>query len=762
MEIVALVLLGSSTLFGQSEYISQLREHDQQHSNLLDSLTESFKSTNNANEKKMYALQLFNEYNFTNARRINLSKKLNVDTHSIALWQRPYKTYLIDETNVLSRAETNIEFKLLGAKNIIQLEKIIDALNRASLNPAIDSLFRAIALKKINHLKSKGKGLTHKVKGLKKVLKLLPKKSEYQFIFNSVCQQLGYYYYHQLQLDSAELYYKIPCELSNGLAKKKYHYIRGEGVRKSTANLGTCLMNMGLINERKGNLITAVDYYEKANLLFKNQNGFNKQWSEMRLSNAFFDLGDTQSGMALLRTISSVNLNYLRSLKRYGPHIIISQLAEMDLYQLKEHAIILDSVMRVELKHFYQGNQKSERVNNKNKPFYYSNRAELALWDCIFQIIIPNREPFFENNELQKCFEISREINFERETNERQKNAIEIYYLAFSTVAKTYNNNFFEQAINKYANDADIIGNLQSLRKASYYLNCQKAFEAELVILNKIIPVLEKTTQYVELSKTYKQIANCYEKLGDYKKCIISRNKYDSISAEIRQVNQHANLAKLDKELQVSRALKDKALADKLNESLTYKKNNLTIITVSVLVILALLVVLFFINRKRILSDRKRLAVENDNLETKLKLEEEKLQRASLEIIKSNQSLSDLIKDVENLKGNLSHQNRTKLLGLLIEYRAKLQDENWQQFNLEFQSMNEGFYEKIQNEFNLTKNEKRLCAMHLSGLSNQEINAITGQKLSSVHTMKSKIRKKLGVENDEDLLDLLKSLNQTN
>ncbi|MFY0673376.1 MAG: hypothetical protein JXQ87_08220 [Bacteroidia bacterium] len=50
--------------------------------------------------------------------------------------------------------------------------------------------------------------------------------------------------------------------------------------------------------------------------------------------------------------------------------------------------------------------------------------------------------------------------------------------------------------------------------------------------------------------------------------------------------------------------------------------------------------------------------------------------------------------------------------------------------------------------------------MLISGLSNNEINAITGQKLTSIYTIKSKVRKKLGVENDEMLGEMLQNLPQ--
>ncbi|MFY0673379.1 MAG: hypothetical protein JXQ87_08235 [Bacteroidia bacterium] len=755
--IVLIFASFSQNLWAQKEYIDFCSENNNGLHELIDSLLNTFNTTNSNVLKQEAALQLFDEFNFTEKRVQVLSKKLNLDTSVVNSWKHIFRKSLVNELEILEDPKKRIEYKLLSAQTISEYNLVLNELKKIDIEPEIDSLFKGIIIQRTNHLSYVKKEIKHKRNGIRKALELVPRKPSNQFIFNSLCSQMGLYHYQNQELDSAEFYYRIITTLFEKDKSIKYTYIPGYGVNNRKEFVGSSYMNLGLIYERKGNLVKATSYYKKANQLFGNQKGFSKQWSEMRLMNAFLDIGDETSGLELLRQMATDNFEYLRPLKRYGPHILISVISEFDLDQIKEHAPLIDSIMQAEVNFFYFDKEQNETAKNT---FYFASKSSLAIYDLIFQRVISSRTRLFDVAELQKAYESfpSPTKNHTSKYSE-QKNLVAIYFLASKIISKPNQNSLTDELISLFANENVISTNLQALRSSSYLFNVYEIYEAELSVLNKIIPYLEKTSHIVELSKCYKQIANCYEQLGSYKSAIKYRKKHEIIATEIRQQNQHSNLAKLDKELQVSRALHEKQLAEKENQALTVKKNKLILTSISVAIISALLFALLYLNRKRILAERQRLSAQNEILESNLELEAEKAKRASLEVVKGNQSLSQLITDVEQFKTQLSHANKKRLLGLLVEHKSKTNDESWIQFKLDFDEKYSSFFQNLSNNYKLTENERRICAMHLSGLDNKQINAITGQKLSSIHTMKSKIRKKLDVDNDEQLAVLLKTIN---
>lgn len=69
------------------------------------------------------------------------------------------------------------------------------------------------------------------------------------------------------------------------------------------------------------------------------------------------------------------------------------------------------------------------------------------------------------------------------------------------------------------------------------------------------------------------------------------------------------------------------------------------------------------------------------------------------------------------------------------------------------------FYDKLLKEYpNLTKNEIRLCAFLRMNLSTKEISAITQQSSHSIVVARSRLRKKLGIEEKLSLMIFLNKL----
>ena len=79
--------------------------------------------------------------------------------------------------------------------------------------------------------------------------------------------------------------------------------------------------------------------------------------------------------------------------------------------------------------------------------------------------------------------------------------------------------------------------------------------------------------------------------------------------------------------------------------------------------------------------------------------------------------------------------------------------DTWDEFEVRFKEVHANFYNRLSNEFpDLTAQELRLCAFLRLNMTNKEIAAITYQSLDSLKTARYRLRKKLGLDRDENLV----------
>ncbi|NLO49679.1 MAG: hypothetical protein GX103_00750, partial [Bacteroidales bacterium] len=86
-------------------------------------------------------------------------------------------------------------------------------------------------------------------------------------------------------------------------------------------------------------------------------------------------------------------------------------------------------------------------------------------------------------------------------------------------------------------------------------------------------------------------------------------------------------------------------------------------------------------------------------------------------------------------------------------------DDVWTEFEVRCQQVHNDFYTKLNERFpNLSANEKRLSAFLRLNMSTKEISAITYQSPNSITVARSRLRKKLGLDTDENLISFLETL----
>jgi DNA-binding CsgD family transcriptional regulator len=211
---------------------------------------------------------------------------------------------------------------------------------------------------------------------------------------------------------------------------------------------------------------------------------------------------------------------------------------------------------------------------------------------------------------------------------------------------------------------------------------------------------------------------------------------------------------------------KQKEIELKENEILAEKNNKNRLVLFGVILILSLgFLVAYFISRKvyiekQFIITEQRERIANSNLEHK-KIE---LAMLSTNIVKENELISSISQDLKNYVSLLKSEKEQKLFvplmnKLNIELKDKNKDESYSdQFNAAYP----GYLESLINYHpQLSASELKVCTFLRLNLNSKEISEILNISVRSVESRRYRLRKKLKLSKETDLVNYLISLSNS-
>lgn len=166
------------------------------------------------------------------------------------------------------------------------------------------------------------------------------------------------------------------------------------------------------------------------------------------------------------------------------------------------------------------------------------------------------------------------------------------------------------------------------------------------------------------------------------------------------------------------------------------------------------------------LKDKKIDILKEENLQSELRHKSEELIRTTLNIVRKNETLLNIKKEVLNISHSISEENlvllRRKTLRLLGEIDTNIEhDDDLQAFQSSFDSVYHDFFKKLEEEFpELSNKEKLLCAYIKMNLLSKEIAPLLNISLRGVEISRYRLRKKLGLEKGSNLTEFLQKFSK--
>ena len=157
------------------------------------------------------------------------------------------------------------------------------------------------------------------------------------------------------------------------------------------------------------------------------------------------------------------------------------------------------------------------------------------------------------------------------------------------------------------------------------------------------------------------------------------------------------------------------------------------------------------------IAEREKSLAEFEQLKAQLKSKTIELATKAKENDEKNQILQKLKRKLEQIeKQPESFKVRSAEIIQIIDSHIEPDDNT---FEIQIDELHQQFFDTLRSEFpELTRYDLRLCAYIKIGFNSKEISNMLNIKPSSVYISRSRLRKKLNIETDEDLHSYLNSI----
>lgn len=154
--------------------------------------------------------------------------------------------------------------------------------------------------------------------------------------------------------------------------------------------------------------------------------------------------------------------------------------------------------------------------------------------------------------------------------------------------------------------------------------------------------------------------------------------------------------------------------------------------------------------------------LREQELVRELEFKNKELTSYTINFIRKNELLEEITEEIRNIKKGADPALRKSLSQLHRSVESTLHvDRDWEDFKKYFESIYKDFFSKLKEIYpELTPTDLKMCALIRLNLSMKEMATILGISPESVKTSRYRLRKKLNLEHEENLLTFMFSIDK--
>lgn len=248
------------------------------------------------------------------------------------------------------------------------------------------------------------------------------------------------------------------------------------------------------------------------------------------------------------------------------------------------------------------------------------------------------------------------------------------------------------------------------------------------------------------LSKVYKQN-------GDYKKALDQFILFKAYTDSSFNEDNVRKMTQLEMQYRFDMETKDSEI-HRIAEN--QKRDGL--IFIAIVISIGLFLILLIVALLLKLEKKKKLKVELERefLLEKLEHTNKELTTHVMYLLKKNEFILTIIEKLKKVRLDAKPENKKVMAELISELQSNTDTVSWEEFEVRFQQVHTDFYSKLSKQFpELSNNEIRLCAFFKLNMTSKEIAALTYQSLNSIKVARYRLRKKLQLNKEDNLVKFL-------
>ena len=248
-------------------------------------------------------------------------------------------------------------------------------------------------------------------------------------------------------------------------------------------------------------------------------------------------------------------------------------------------------------------------------------------------------------------------------------------------------------------------------------------------------------------------LSKLYKVKGEFQKALEYYTLYKVYSDSLFNEENVRKLAQLEMQFEFDARMREAELERMAEEQ---KQNRLILSYIATTVGLILVLVIVSLMLKLEKKKKKEVVLEREMLVEKLDHTNKELTTYVMYLLKKNEFILTIIEKLKKARLGAKPENKRIMAELISELQLNTDTVSWEEFEVRFQQVHTDFYTKLSKQFpDLTTNETRLCAFFKLNMTSKEIAALTYQSLNSIKVARYRLRKKLKLDKDENLVSFL-------
>jgi DNA-binding CsgD family transcriptional regulator len=157
--------------------------------------------------------------------------------------------------------------------------------------------------------------------------------------------------------------------------------------------------------------------------------------------------------------------------------------------------------------------------------------------------------------------------------------------------------------------------------------------------------------------------------------------------------------------------------------------------------------------------ESKNLKLEKERLQLNLDYKNRELTTNVMYLMQKNELVNNVVKRLKEVKNVLPENTKAGFRFIMNDLQQSADSTGWKEFELRFQEVHQEFYANLLEKYpNLTPNEKKLASFLRMNMTSKDISAITTQSVESIKIARTRLRKKLGLPQDANLITFLERI----